>query len=876
MRIKYVFFQRNDFFLLENTIFAALFNDRIQIMKTLSTRRSFRLIVACTVLSICTNVFSQTTEEVDLERAQSLIEFADTLMLKDDYKSAEKCLLEALIIREKVLGKEHIDYVISLSNLGGLYIDMCDYAQAEKYYLEAKNIVEKVSGKEHRYYAIALQNLGYLYCFLSDYAQAEKYYLEAKNVIENVSGKEHLDYVFLMSTLGELYRELGDEEQSERFFQEARDFWGKEVLRENSNNERFNFESRLDSLITHNYNIGDYAQAEKYFLELDSLYEKNLNYFDKMDYNYVKSQDSISRTYFEKGDYKKMLKCEQNIVQVYERNLRNRIAYMSEEQLILFGENNFLDDRLSLIYSLLWNYPKKETIELSYRYTLLSKLFLLNSIKSIRSEEFNLVNYSEKYTIQQYLGKNEVVIDFFNFNLIGKQGASDSNMYGAFLLRKNYAHPRFIPLFNENVLKKLLSEKHGNNKQDSIGNLYKQNGYPLYHLIWQPIERFLTKKDTIYYSLSGLLNRISFPAIQTKSNNLLDRFDMRLISCSHEIISQKNEIMFTELQKYLDVFYMLKILPNEIDARKQMLPSDASYLLKDFKSNFRQIIKELNIEFDIEDIKAIPFNSAVCYGDIIYSVFDQKNLIEAVNQAKPTQTKNFASIFVSDMRTRSSWGPLPETANEVNQIEQLLNKLEISYKKYMGVQATEESIKQLSGNSPELLHIATHGFFYEDEEKIKNNKFMQSMNMNSDNYVFQNPLLRSGLLFAGSNRAWEQKDVISGIEDGILTAEEIAHLDLSKTKLVVLSACETGLGEVKNSEGVFGLQRAFKIAGVKTLVMSLWKVDDRATKEFMIAFYQALFSGKSKHESFKNAQQAVRGQEEFKNPYFWAGFVMMD
>ena len=109
--------------------------------------------------------------------------------------------------------------------------------------------------------------------------------------------------------------------------------------------------------------------------------------------------------------------------------------------------------------------------------------------------------------------------------------------------------------------------------QDSIGNLYKQQGNQLYRLVLQPIARFLTKKDTIYYSLSGLLNRISLPAIQTESNNLLDRCDMRLISCSHEIIYQKIEIMFTELQKYLDVFYILGLSPEKIDTRKQMLPN---------------------------------------------------------------------------------------------------------------------------------------------------------------------------------------------------------------------------------------------------------------------------------------------------------------
>ncbi|MDR1181875.1 MAG: CHAT domain-containing protein [Bacteroidales bacterium] len=126
----------------------------------------------------------------------------------------------------------------------------------------------------------------------------------------------------------------------------------------------------------------------------------------------------------------------------------------------------------------------------------------------------------------------------------------------------------------------------------------------------------------------------------------------------------------------------------------------------------------------------------------------------------------------------------------------------------------------------------------------------------------------------GADRAWTNENLIPNIEDGVLTAEEISQLNLSKTKLVVLSACETGLGEVQNSEGVFGLQRAFKLAGVETLVMSLWKVDDGATKDFMITFYQNLMIGKSKLLSFKTAQNFVR--KKYQNPYYWAAFVMMD
>ena len=127
---------------------------------------------------------------------------------------------------------------------------------------------------------------------------------------------------------------------------------------------------------------------------------------------------------------------------------------------------------------------------------------------------------------------------------------------------------------------------------------------------------------------------------------------------------------------------------------------------------------------------------------------------------------------------------------------------------------------------------------------------------------------------AGSNRTWQGDYPQQGLEDGILTAAEISEMNLFNTELVVLSACETGLGDINNSEGVFGLQRAFKLAGAKTIIMSLWKIPDKQTSMLMQAFYKNWLSGMNKNEAFKKAQLELRSQ--FPEPYYWAGFVMVD
>jgi CHAT domain-containing protein len=193
--------------------------------------------------------------------------------------------------------------------------------------------------------------------------------------------------------------------------------------------------------------------------------------------------------------------------------------------------------------------------------------------------------------------------------------------------------------------------------------------------------------------------------------------------------------------------------------------------------------------------------------------------------------------------------------------------------------ANEESFKYLSAENCNILHVATHGF-YLPTDKAEKSDFLKSMPIfatNANGIIQFDPIatsmLRSGLAFAGGNKAWKGEQVPEGIDDGIATSAEIANISLAGTDLIVLSACETGLGEV-NDEGVFGLQRAFKKAGANTIIMSLWKVNDHITQMMMTSFYGHLLSGKTKRDSFRLAQQEIRA--EYPNPYQWAAFIMLD
>jgi len=225
--------------------------------------------------------------------------------------------------------------------------------------------------------------------------------------------------------------------------------------------------------------------------------------------------------------------------------------------------------------------------------------------------------------------------------------------------------------------------------------------------------------------------------------------------------------------------------------------------------------------------------------------------------------------------SRSGLHYLPQTLVEMNNVGNILKPTACNIDTYSSDVATEESFKMLSGKKVDILHIATHGFYW-TERNAKHLK-LPFLIKGKHTTAEDRAMTRSGLFLAGANQVMSGAAVDNGVEDGVLTSREIACLDLSNVDMAVLSACQTGLGET-DTDGVYGLQRGFKKAGVKSLVMSLWKVDDEATQLLMTHFYKNLAVGKSKRDAFVSAQTTLRTQDngKFRDPRFWAAFILLD
>ena len=262
--------------------------------------------------------------------------------------------------------------------------------------------------------------------------------------------------------------------------------------------------------------------------------------------------------------------------------------------------------------------------------------------------------------------------------------------------------------------------------------------------------------------------------------------------------------------------------------------------------------------------------SAVLYGGLKYDL-DKDELIAESRSGDYHPTSSSRAFTAENSRYGVKY--LPGTLKEVEEISQNFSS---TPRLITDISGTEESFKSLAGSSTDIIHLATHGFFWSEDDAQKRDyvTFLNPSNRSSQSNE-DKALMRSGLFFSGANIGLKGETLPDDVEDGVLTALELSNMNLGNVDMVVMSACESGLGET-SGEGVFGLQRGFKLAGANTLLMSLWKVDDAATKLLMTEFYKNYLSGKSKRHSLQLAQQSLRNNAKYSDPEYWAAFILLD
>ena len=752
-----------------------------------------------------------------------------------NYEKAEELYIESKNTLEKILGKEHLSYARSCNNLGLLYQKIGNYEKAEKLYIESKNIKEKIIGKEHLSYAISCNNLGGLYLNIGNYEKAEKLYLESKNIREKIFGKEHPDYATSCNNLGLLYDNIGNYEKAEKLFIEAKNINEKILGKEHPD-----YATSCNNLGNLYYKIGNYEKAEKFYIEMNELMtllsDKSAKFMsEKEREKYFKSNINQHFEKYHSFFLKKRNKNKKLVSIIYDNALnikgqllraaiavRRTILESGDSSLIqVYTKMNNLGKIVASQSALPIAKRRKDLKEMEEKYNILEKELINQSQEFAEISNRAKVNWKD---IQKSLEKDETAIEFIHFNFLDGKRLTDSIFYYALVLRKDYKYPKAIYLFEEKELKKELKKNKISRKR--INNLYATRSFHTFEipikkdftkidsLIWLPIEKELNGVKKVYLSLSGLLNKVSFASIPYG--------DSLLLSDKYEIIHTSSTAMILE-----------------------------------------------NTEFNFSEI-----NKIALFGGIKYSITEEE-LKKANKKYKKTENRMY---FKDEKFRRCVWNYLPGTMKEIENISGFFNEeTKIKYETYSGASATEETFKSFEKNSPSIFHIATHGFYFQKSEiDLKKNNNTAIIGGDKIPYKYSdNPLVRSGLLLSGGATSWSGENVFKDVEDGVLSAYETSNLNFFGIKLVVLSACQTGLGDVKSSEGVFGLQRAFKMAGVDYIIMSLWDVPDVETQEFMSLFYANWKSEREIKKAFYKTQKFMR-KKYAGNPYKWGAFVLIN
>ncbi|HCX24324.1 MAG: hypothetical protein CMB80_13570 [Flammeovirgaceae bacterium] len=763
-----------------------------------------------------------------------------------EYADAEEFLKSAVSIYEKSYGKGHVYYASAVNNLALLYQKMGNLEASKPLFEQAMVIYEKQIGQMSPDYATALENLATLYQLEGDLVKAKSLLEEALLIDEQILGVDHPLYSKTLHNLAAIYEENGE-------YEKARELYGKALgIEQRVYGENHPaYASTLYNLAVLEQEQENYDKAKEYYQKVVDIRKATLG-VNHPDFAY--SQYGLASAMHKTGFFEEAKPLYLEVTNQYLDFVDKYFPALSEtEKAAFYGKiKPVFDSYLDFVseYVLLnkgSESDRQELIGSMFDLQLSTKALLLNASNKVRN---TILSSGDKG-----------LIDLFN-NWI----ALKEEIVKAYSMSKEELEA------SGKTINQMETEANNLEKDLSLKSTVFAGTFDQERPTWNAIQSKLEdgqlalevirikkkmKKDSVLY-IGMILSPNESPRMIVKGNGV----EME----DKGFKSYKNSIMYKleDLKSY-DIFWREfdVAIPdgttslylsadgvlNKVNISTLYDSEKGEYLVDKYKVRLLSNTREL-----IEDSDAADLNDdAVMFGFPKYHLSDTEMVASSNLMASADMERGFGSEITE----------LPGTLAEVQEIQKVISGGSWNVKSYLGADATETEVKSVKG--PKVLHIATHGFFLEDI-KTKEDEGLTSRNAR------YNPLLRSGLLLAGAQNTVKNED-LPGDEDGILTAYEVMNLNLDNTELVVMSACETGLGEVKNGEGVYGLQRSFIVAGADNLVMSLWKVNDQTTQLLMTGFYQNWFSGQSKLDAFNNAISAVRA--EYKEPYYWGAFVIL-
>ena len=779
------------------------------------------------------------------------------------YAEAEPLYLSALAQARQTLGGKHATTLLILSNVAELYSDQGRYAEAEPLSEESLITRQLVLGEDHPSTLESLSSLAMLYERQGRYSEAEVLYEDALRKREVVLGEEHPDTLASLTSLAGLYKTQGRYKKARPMLQSAVNI-GRRVQGEGHPNT-------LTSL----YNLAGLYELQGKFDEAEPLYQLVLPKIQKI---LGSSHPATLATLFSlamlqqaNSDFSSSLGYWAQYFEgsnqwlasnIWGASEETRRTYMSAEKLardnlfsLTMRFNNTDSRQQALDFSLA---QKGLLLHVSSQITSIAKAssdpLISDKLSQLQANKRALaallkqdINGGNRHRVFELesdisrlqaelgqsilaLGKSqtgvksrgllaglavgESIVDFHVYESVDLETQESEADKLMAIVANNYLKDqiRVIDLGAVEPVLQQITEYRELVQRGTNSDALKQASRKLYQQLWQPLTPFLESVEHVYISPDGVLNLLPFTVLQDGEGQLLtEQYELTIIASPRDIV--------------------------------------------------------------LKPIAGKPGAPVVFSGPLYDKTQKQQYALAGKQERAVTQSQSMQNLY---------FGALPGALAEGEAVVDLFKQEKLTAEHYYLETATEGQLKKV--RSPSILHLATHGFFLAPQKMasgqatrgaklVSSSVKAQSPILSENGSLYQNPLLRSGIALANANEAVASV-VGSDENDGILTALEAMSLYLEGTDLVVLSACETGVGEINVGEGVYGLQRSFLEAGAKAVLYTLWPVSDEGTRYFMEQFYQSYLNGLQPQAALRLTQSEFMKHPRWSAPYYWAGFVV--
>lgn len=801
---------------------------------------------------------------------------------------------------------DYIHIVSWLKLLGTAYLYTGDYSNSEKYYLTALNILENNDLLKEKAYRLTLDAISVLYTQLQNFDKANLFNGKAKSLYEDALDYGD-DYVRCLANGALVQNGLGYKTMAKMLndvaLRQAKtnlsdttaisssviglDEFSSQHVNKDLLDKNYFIQCRIVPYVALLSNSSAVYSDLGYFSDAIRAIEEAIKISEEYDLKEAYPYNNLATLYLYKSKFPQAAKwfskgyslsttpyesdeigfntalslylCNDSTAAQfcsdYSAKMRNNIhdvfAFMSGEERAIYWKH--FENYLIFANLIIHESGKNEYFGAIYDNILEAKGLLLRSTNAIRDAILNSGNSSDQADYAQLIQlKQQLEVEMDNtkreslsleIETIDKRLTKSVNAYSDFTSSNsiNWMNVRDA-LKNDEV----AIEFYNIPLVWGLDSIHTMDGEPRYCAV-------LLKREYDYPHI--------IPLCKESVIDELEKEDINKTDSIYRLIWQPLE---TELNDVRNIYFSADRELHKIGI--EYAPTSDGSIIGD-KYNFYRLS---STRYLAENKSKPKRENAVLYGGLKYDV--DKNDLIAESRSIDYHSTSTSRAFSMD-NTRYGVEYLPGTLKEV---EEIAGSFTIKPRLITELKGTEESFKALAGSSIDIIHLATHGFFW-TEDIADNRSYVSFLNRNTGKKqtAEDNALLRSGLFLSGANIGLKGETLPDDVEDGVLTAAELSNINLGQVDMVVMSACESGLGET-SGEGVFGLQRGFKLAGANTLLMSLWKVDDSATQFLMTNFYKNYLSGKTKQESLKLAQQSLRNDPEYDNPDFWAAFILLD